>query len=619
MAPSGNTAPSHHPSRRGHRCRASIRRAVGAPARARRARRPRAAAPRARVRVRRADLCRKASRHRRARAGARLRPGRQSRRAPARRRDPRGRSPLRGAGISSGRPRAARLTVRRGGCGARRGRVEAEPAAGHHPRPRRGRRERQDLADREPAQDAARDGRGHPRRADQARRADAGAALSRASARRDRARRSRARCSTSTRRSPTGSASGSSSGSSRTCRCARSSPTLYKQIAARARRAAARPRSATSRTSIAMLERELAAAGIERRGQRTAEAHLQHLQQDAPQGCRASTRSTTSARCASSSTTSRTATPRSASSTTSGRRCPSEFDDYIAKPEGATDYRSLHTAVIGPEGKPLEVQIRTREMHQHSEYGVAAHWRYKEGGGSTRAIRRSTTRSRGCARCSTGRTRSPTPREWLRRSRSASFTDTIYVLTPQGKVIDLPRGATPVDFAYAVHTDLGHRCRGAKVDGADGAAQLPLDNGQRVEIVAAKQGGPSRDWLNPSSATSRAIARAPRSGSGSRRSSTTRRVAQGRAIVERELARVGATALKLEALAAQAGFAKADELFAAVARDEINLRAGADRDQRGAAPRSSRRRRRSRKRRRARKSRAVGTARAASWSSASTG
>jgi GTP pyrophosphokinase len=247
-----------------------------------------------------------------------------------------------------------------------------------------------------------------------------------------------------------------------------------------------------------------------------------------------------------------------------------EFDDYIARPK-ANDYRSLHTAVIGPEGKPLEVQIRTFEMHQHSEYGVAAHWRYKEHG-------------------ATGPRRDPGFDEriaWLRQIldwkdavadssellsafKSSLFTDSIYVLTPQGKVIDLPRGSTPIDFAYSVHTNLGHRCRGAKVDGHMVPLDYVLKNGQQVEIIAAKVGGPSRDWLNAELGyvhSHRARAKVRQWFKAQQLEET---IAQGRSLVERDLARLGATAVKLDAVAAKAGFGKTDDFFAAYARDEIN-------------------------------------------------
>ncbi|HET9337749.1 MAG TPA: RelA/SpoT family protein, partial [Casimicrobiaceae bacterium] len=233
---------------------------------------------------------------------------------------------------------------------------------------------------------------------------------------------------------------------------------------------------------------------------------------------------------------------------------PGEFDDYIAKPK-ANDYRSLHTAVMGPEGKPLEVQIRTREMHQHSEYGVAAHWRYKEGVESRRDpafedriawLRQVLDWKDAIADTS----------DWLAAFKQSLFTDTIYVLTPQGKVVDLPAGATPVDFAYAVHTSLGHRCRGAKVDGHMVPLNTPLANGQRVEILAVKQGGPSRDWLNPDLGyvtSHRARAKVRQWFKAQQHDQT---VAQGRLMVERELARLGHTALKLESVAAKAGFAR---------------------------------------------------------------
>ena len=172
---------------------------------------------------------------------------------------------------------------------------------------------------------------------------------------------------------------------------------------------------------------------------------------------------------------------------------PSEFDDYISQPKG-NDYRSLHTAVTCEDGRALEIQIRTHDMHQHAELGVAAHWRYKEGAHSGGhyddkiALLRQLLNWRDDIEDS---------RDWQSHYREAALDDTLYVFTPQGRVVDLPVGSTPVDFAYRVHTELGHRCRGAKVDGALVPLTTHLKTGQRVEIVAAKEGGPSRDWLNP--------------------------------------------------------------------------------------------------------------------------
>jgi len=252
-----------------------------------------------------------------------------------------------------------------------------------------------------------------------------------------------------------------------------------------------------------------------------------------------------------------------------------EFDDYIAKPK-ANDYRSLHTAVIGPEGKPLEVQIRTFEMHRHSEYGVAAHWRYKEeGGAKARGVRRDPAfedRIAWLRQVLDWKDAVADSSEWLAAFKSSLFTDTVYVLTPQGKVVDLPRGATPVDFAYSVHTSLGHRCRGARVNGAMVPLNTQLENGQQVEIVAAKQGGPSRDWLNPELgyvASHRARSKVRQWFKAQQLEET---IAHGRAIVERELQRAGATAVNLDAVAEQAGYDSTQEFFAAATRDELNLR-----------------------------------------------
>jgi GTP pyrophosphokinase len=172
---------------------------------------------------------------------------------------------------------------------------------------------------------------------------------------------------------------------------------------------------------------------------------------------------------------------------------PGEFDDYIATPKD-NDYRSIHTAVIGPEGKAVEVQIRTREMHEQAELGVAAHWRYKEGGARDARDER---RIEWVRRLLEPGEAADGDRDFLERVRSELFEDRVYALTPKGEVVDLPRGATPLDFAYHVHTDLGHRCRGAKVDGRIVPLTHALSNGEVVEIITGKLPNPSRDWLVP--------------------------------------------------------------------------------------------------------------------------
>ena len=249
-----------------------------------------------------------------------------------------------------------------------------------------------------------------------------------------------------------------------------------------------------------------------------------------------------------------------------------EFDDYIAKPK-ANKYRSLHTAVIGPEDKPLEVQIRTFEMHRQSEFGVAAHWRYKEGAHTGRPDPGYEEKIAWLRQVLGWKDAVADAGEWLQQFKSSLFTDTIYVLTPQGKVVDLPRGATPVDFAYAVHTSLGHRCRGARVDGAMVPLNYVLTSGQRVEVIAVKQGGPSRDWLNPELGYVQSHRARTKVRQWFKAQQVEETIAHGRELVERELARTGMTALKLDAVAAEAGYAKIEEFFAAVARAEINLRA----------------------------------------------
>jgi GTP pyrophosphokinase len=247
---------------------------------------------------------------------------------------------------------------------------------------------------------------------------------------------------------------------------------------------------------------------------------------------------------------------------------PKEFDDYISRPKGNL-YQSLHTAVVGPDGRTLEVQIRTEEMHRQAEFGIAAHWRYKEPG---KPSRREGAFEQKIAWLRELLAWRDEVADWRENTKQARLDETVYVLTPQGKVIDLPAGSTPLDFAYALHTDLGHRCRGARVDGHIVTLDTPLASGQRVEIVAAKSGGPSRDWLS----AERGFVRSARARQKIRQwfnaKAMADTIAAGRAAVGRELRREGATQASLEGLASRLGFGKPDDLFAAVARDEINLR-----------------------------------------------
>jgi len=245
-----------------------------------------------------------------------------------------------------------------------------------------------------------------------------------------------------------------------------------------------------------------------------------------------------------------------------------EFDDYIARPK-PNGYQSLHTVVRDDAGRPIEIQIRTQAMHDHAEHGVAAHWAYKEAGHKGYA---------GVSASSEYDTRIAVLRQLLAWGRDLSgsaeglFEDRIYVLTPQASIVELPKGASPVDFAYTVHTTLGHRCRGARVDGQMVPLNTQLANGQTVEIVVAKEGGPSRDWLNPELgflASNRARTKVRAWFNEQARHET---VARGRELVERLLQREGKTALKLDDLAAKLGFKTAEDLFAMVGKDELSLR-----------------------------------------------
>ncbi|MFN3751620.1 MAG: RelA/SpoT family protein [Thiobacillus sp.] len=247
---------------------------------------------------------------------------------------------------------------------------------------------------------------------------------------------------------------------------------------------------------------------------------------------------------------------------------PGEFDDYISQPK-SNDYRSLHTAVIGPEDRALEVQIRTFDMHHNAELGVAAHWRYKEGGRQDAQFEEKIAWLR---RILEWKDDVADSSEFTEQFKTELFQDQVYVLTPQGRVIALDRGATPVDFAYAVHTDLGHRCRGAKVDGAMVPLNTPLENGQRVEILAAKEGAPSRDWLNPALgylATHRARAKVR---AWFRQRDVGEQVGLGRTLLEKELKRLGVNETNLEKLAQRLKFARLDDFLAALGRGDVGQR-----------------------------------------------
>jgi GTP pyrophosphokinase len=244
-----------------------------------------------------------------------------------------------------------------------------------------------------------------------------------------------------------------------------------------------------------------------------------------------------------------------------------EFDDYIAKPK-ANGYQSLHTVIRNDEGRAIEIQIRTRAMHEHAEFGVAAHWAYKEG-----AARGSSDEQIAAARKAVLRQLLAWERDFAAADAGASAGDErIYVFTPQATVVELAAGATPIDFAYALHTDLGHRCRGARIDGVMAPLHTALANGQTVEITAAKEGGPSLDWLNPELgflAGQRARAKVRAWFNAQAQAQT---IARGRELVEKLLQREGKTAVERDELAAQLGFKGAEALYEVVGKDEFSLR-----------------------------------------------
>lgn len=247
------------------------------------------------------------------------------------------------------------------------------------------------------------------------------------------------------------------------------------------------------------------------------------------------------------------------------RHIPHEFDDYIANPK-ENGYRSLHTAVIGPKDRPVEIQIRTREMHEHSELGVAAHWRYKEGsGGNSNTEERIAWLRR---LLEPGEENEPES-DLLERFQSEAFEDRIYTLTPEGDIIDLPRGATPVDFAFRVHTDVGTRCRGAKVNGAIVPLDHVLNNGDRVEVLTGKEARPSRDWLIPQLGFVASNRTRSKIRQWFRHQNREQHLEQGKQLIDREADRLESGPVDYNALARDFKLQSRTELLVAVGRGDI--------------------------------------------------
>lgn len=244
---------------------------------------------------------------------------------------------------------------------------------------------------------------------------------------------------------------------------------------------------------------------------------------------------------------------------------PQEFDDYIARPKG-NHYQSLHTAVVGLDGKTLEVQVRSHEMHAHAELGVAAHWKYKEGGGGDAAFERKINWLRQLLENREGGEDDSGLYEGF---RTDTAEDRVYVLTPRGEVVDLQAGATVLDFAYHVHTEVGHRCRGAKVNGRIVPLTHSPQSGDRIEIMTGKESVPRRDWLNPQAGylvTGRARDKVR---AWFRKLDNEQNLREGSALLDRELKRLGLHGRPLEPVLSRWHLKRLDELQVAVALGEV--------------------------------------------------
>jgi len=245
------------------------------------------------------------------------------------------------------------------------------------------------------------------------------------------------------------------------------------------------------------------------------------------------------------------------------RHIPKEFDDYIANPK-ENGYQSLHTVVIGPDDRPVEIQIRTPQMQDFAEYGVASHWRYKEGGKADLAFERSITSLRRLLESEED------DQSLLEDFRADAFKDEVFVLTPKGQVIRLRRGATPLDFAYAIHTEVGHRCRGAKVDGRIVPLTYALKSGEKVEIITAKHGGPTLGWLDPHLGYVKTTHARSKIRTWFKQQDHDKHLRAGRAILDRERHKLGLKHVDMTDLARHFHLSRQDDVLLAIGRGDIN-------------------------------------------------
>jgi GTP pyrophosphokinase len=249
------------------------------------------------------------------------------------------------------------------------------------------------------------------------------------------------------------------------------------------------------------------------------------------------------------------------------RPIPHEFDDYIAAPKD-NFYQSIHTAILYEDGKPLEVQIRTQEMHQNAEYGIAAHWRYKERGPRDKTYEQ---RINWLRRLMEWRQEVEDAQEFVDSMKSDVFQDRVYVFTPRGDIIDLPAGATPIDFAYHVHTEIGNRCRGSKINGKLVSLDYTLRTGDQVEILTSKQGGPSRDWLNPNLGLVKTQRARSKIRNWFKKQDHNQNAVQGKLMLEKEIKRLGLKHIDFAEYAANHDYKSIDDMYVSLGCGDLSV------------------------------------------------